>query len=439
MGTFLDDQAQKHVAAELENLARPVKLLYSPRAHACGACREQQTLLEELAALSDKLALEVRELVADDAEAKRLGIDKVPATAVLSDCDHGIRIYGLTGGYEFRSLLEAILMVSSGKSGLAPEIESMARAITQATHVEVMVTLGCPYCPSMVQLAHQLAFVNTNVRADMVDAAEFPTLVQRYQVHDVPRAAVNGHPAFEAALPPVSALLEIRRETDPGAYERVDALLREARGERRAAKATPGAEYDVIVVGAGRAGLTAALYAVRKGRRVALIGKQAGGQLNDTATVENYPGFIHVGGRELAELLRNHMEAYPVAERCHTEVKLLRRSGGAFEIEIEGGRNYRGKTVIYATGKQYRRLGVPGEERFLGRGIAFCATCDAPRVSAGENSPLRLGSSLREALRPYPVSKWPRSDEHRSRFPARRRCISQNRIHRVHGIDVCPD
>jgi NADH-dependent peroxiredoxin subunit F len=378
MQTFFDVEAQKQVAAELRKLVRPVKLVYFTQAHACAGCREQQTLLEELVTLSDKLTLEVRELVADDAQAKSLGIDKVPATAVLSDRDYGIRFYGLTGGYEFVSLLEAVLMVSTGNSGLAPEIESMAREIRMPVHLEVMVTLGCPYCPSMVRLAHQLAFLNDNVRADMVEAAEFPTLVQRYQVHGVPRTVINGRPAFEGALLPASAMLEILKEADPEAYERVNAMLREARGERRAVEATPAREYDVIVVGAGPAGLTAALYAVRKGRHVALIGKQAGGQLNDTAAVENYPGFVHVEGRELAQLFRNHMEAYPVAERCHTAVTRVRQSGAVFEIETEDARTYRAKTVIYAAGKQYRRLGVPGEERFIGRGIAFCATCDAP-------------------------------------------------------------
>ena len=378
MSNFLDDQTRKQVAVDLKKIVQPVRVLYFTQAHACGACREQQTLLEELTGLSDKLTLEVRELVADDADAKRMAIDKVPATAILSDKDYGIRFYGLTGGYEFASLLEAILMVSTKNSGLAPEVETMARAITKPVHLEVMVTLGCPYCPSMVRLAHQLAFVNTNIRADMVEAAEFPALVQRYQVHGVPRTVINGRPAFEGALPAASAILEILRESDPEAYERTDAMAREARGERRAIQATPAAEYDVIVVGAGPAGLTAALYAVRKGYRVALIGRQAGGQLNDTATVENYPGFVHMGGRELAELFRNHMEAYPVAERCHTTVKRIRQLAAGFEIEVEDGRNYRGKTVIYAAGKQYRRLGVPGEERFVGRGIAFCATCDAP-------------------------------------------------------------
>ena len=101
-------------------------------------------MLEELVALSDKLRLEVRDLAADDADAKRYGVDKVPATIVLGERDPGIRFYGLTGGYEFTSLLEAVLMVSTGRSGLEPEIEAMVRAITKPVHLEILVTLGAP-------------------------------------------------------------------------------------------------------------------------------------------------------------------------------------------------------------------------------------------------------------------------------------------------------
>ena len=378
MPKYIDAAAEMEVRAQLKGLASPVTLVYFTQPISCGACREQQALLEELVGLSGKLKLEVRDLMTDDTEAKRYGIDKVPATVVLGDRDPGIHFYGLTGGYEFTSLLEAILMVSTGRSGLAAEIETMVHAIAKPVHLEVLVTLGCPYCPKMVRLAHQMAYVNGNVRADMINAAEFPALVERYHVRGVPRTVINGRPAFEGALPEGSAVMEILRETDADAYERIDAMLREQRGERRATLAETTSEYDVIVAGAGPAGLAAALYATRKGRRTALIGRHAGGQINDTAIIENYLGFPRIGGRELAELMRNHVETYRVAERCHTTAREVRRTDAGFEVEIGDGARYRGKTVIYAAGKQYRRLGVPGEERFIGRGIAFCATCDAP-------------------------------------------------------------
>lgn len=405
MPAWLSDAARQEIRKRLGELRLPVRLVYFTTAHACGACAEQRALLEEIVAQGlGRLALEVYEFARDAEAVKRYGIDKVPATVVTGERDYGIRFYGLTGGYELGSLIEAIRMVSTADAGLDPEIAAMVRQLRVPVHLEVLVTLTCPYCPRMVQLAHRLAFLSEQVRGDMVDAAEFPALANRYRVRGVPLTVVNGRPAFEGALPAGQAIMEIMRIADPDEYERLDALARAARGERQALEARSDEVYDVVVVGAGPAGIAAALYAVRKGRHVALIGKKAGGQVNDTAVIENYPGLVRIGGAELAQQLRVHLEAYPVAERCRTEVTEIRRVGEIFEAVTADGTRYRGHALIYAAGKQYRRLGVPGEERLLGRGIAFCATCDAPlyrdkrvAVVGGGNSAL---TAVRDLL-PY--------------------------------------
>ena len=376
MSKLITDKVAKEVKLQLEQLSEPVRMLFFTQPRACGACADQHELLESLVNLSDKLSLEVHEL--DSKAAVEYGIDKAPATVVRGAMDYRIRFYGLTGGYEFDSLLEAIQLVSHGVAAVDPEVVALAATLTMPTHIEVMVTLACPYCPKMVRLAHQLAMANQQVRADMVDAAEFPQLVNRYDVHGVPLTVVNGRHAFEGALAPEQAILGILKIVDPNAYEQAVAQLRDAQGLRHAREAAADEIYDVIVVGAGPAGLSAALYAQRKGRKTALIGKQAGGQLNDTALIENYPGLVQVGGAELAQLMRQHVEAYPVAERCHTQVENIERDGELFHVHIEGGRQYRGRSLIYCTGKRYRRLNVPGEDRFIGKGVAWCATCDAP-------------------------------------------------------------
>ena len=403
---YLSDEVRKDVGPQLARMARPVRLIYFTQKNPCRACREQQQLLEELVLLSPKLALEVRDLIADSAEAKVHGVDKVPATVVFGDKDHGIRFYGLTGGYEFGSLIEAIVMVSTGESGLDPQVAALAQSIIVPVHLEIMVTLTCPYCPNMVRLAHQLAFVNDRIRADMVDAAEFPALTQRYGVQGVPRTVVNERPAFEGALPPPEAVMEIIKQADPQAYEALDAAMRTAQGQRKATEARPQREYDVVVVGAGPAAMAAALYAVRKGRNVAVLGVHPGGQITDTATVDNYLGMMEVGGSELADMFRHHLERYPVAERMHARVTEVRRSGTGFEVQADDGAVYRAGSVIYAAGKQYRRLNVSGESRFIGHGIAFCATCDAPlfrdrpvAVVGGGNSALTAVRDLRRYAR----------------------------------------
>jgi alkyl hydroperoxide reductase subunit F len=397
---LLGKEVRDQVRERLAGLEKPVRMLYFTQPHACGACAEQRGLLEELAALSQQLSVEVHELVADAQLAGRLRVDKVPATVLLAgEKDFGIRFYGLTAGYEFGSLLEAIEMLSSGRSGLEPEVERLASRISVPTHLEILVTLTCPYCPGMVRLAHQLAFLNEHVRADMIDAAEFPTLVERYQVQGVPRTVINERPAFEGAMLPAAAVMAILKEVDPAAHEALEAQRREARGEKLARTADPREAYDIIVVGAGPAGLSAALYAARKNRRVALIGKRAGGQINDTALIENYLGMSRVGGRELAELFRQHVETYAVAEHCHSEVSKLSRGEAGFEAATADGQTFRARAVIYAAGKEYRRLGVPGEERFIGRGIAFCATCDAPLYRGKRVAVVGGGNSALTAVR----------------------------------------
>ena len=382
MARILEEKTRKEMEQRLKRLEKPVKLVFFGQSSpACGNCREQEALLEEVAKAGSNITLEKLDMVADARRARELQVDKIPATLVLDGDgnDPGIRFYGITSGYEFSSLVEAIEMVGSGESGLSPEVTRMVQLIRHPVHLEVMVTLTCPYCPRMVRVAHQFAFVNPHIRADMVDSAEFPQLVQRYRVSGVPRTVINGRPAFEGALPAQNAILEILKVVEPEVWERIDAEMRTLLGERQAREAQPGHRYDLIIVGAGPAAMTATIYAARKALDVAVLGKQPGGQIVNTETIENWPGIPAIGGQELATLFRNHAERFPVSERLGITVKRIdRRDDGDFEVQVEDGEKYRARAVIYCAGKQYRTLGVPGEERFLGQGIAFCATCDAP-------------------------------------------------------------
>lgn len=376
---MLDDPARARLRDELARLRRPVTLVLFTQEFSCGECRDQERLLEEIAALSPAVSLQKSELTENAKTARELGVRRVPATLVRAeDEDHGIRFYGLTAGYELHSLLAAMIMISTGDVPLDPAIAALAAKITRPLHLEVVVTLGCPYCPKMVQLVHQLAMVNPQVTADMIEASAFPEVVQKYRVSGVPRTIINGRPSFEGAVPPLTALMEILKEAEPGEYERLDAMLREARGERLVREIEEDHRYDVVIVGAGPAAMSAAIYCARKDMDVALLGDHPGGQITDTATVENWLGTPEIGGAELAEQFLHHMEEHAVAEELHTEVARVDQDGDAFVVHTRSGRKIAAMSVIYCAGKRYRRLGVPGEAEFLGRGIAFCATCDAP-------------------------------------------------------------
>jgi glutaredoxin-like protein len=199
----------------LAGLASPVRLLFFTQANPSPTCSQQQELLQELASLSNRLELKKYDFVLNGDEVTGYRIDKIPATAVVGKKDYGIRFYGLTSGYEFASLIKAIVMVSTGQSGLRPELETLVMDIEEQVHLQVFATLTCPYCPRMVHVAHQFAFVNDNIRADMVDVSEFMHLAQRYDVTGVPKTVINEVYSFEGALPDAAVYLEVLKAVNP--------------------------------------------------------------------------------------------------------------------------------------------------------------------------------------------------------------------------------
>lgn len=375
----MDDKVKKEVAQVLKSLSNPVKLLFFTLEKSCIMCGEQQKLLEEVAALSGKVSLEVYDQQKDRKTADKYSIDKVPATAIIGKKDHGIRLYGLTGGHEFSSLMQTIIMVSTEKSGLHPELEKMVAAINKPVHLEVMTTLTCPYCPQAVNAANQLALLNDNIRADMVETAEFPRLTAKYDVTNTPKTVVNdGKHSFVGAMSAQGVYMEVLKAIDPNEYQRVEALIREASGHRHVIKPDAKKTYDTIIIGGGPAALSAAVYAARKQLSVLLVSKDIGGQITYTASIDNYLGLPGISGQELKEQFVIHAEQYPIAESLGAGVIRVTRRNGTFTVLTDKKTTFQGRTVIFCTGKEYNRLGVPGEEKFLGHGIAFCATCDAP-------------------------------------------------------------
>jgi alkyl hydroperoxide reductase subunit F len=381
MKKLIDDKTKKELLPIMEALIDPVKIIFFSRKKDCPTCKQELSLLKELSALSDKLELKTFDLVLNGDEALKYKIDKVPATVIMGEEDYGIRFFGMTTGYEFTSLLEAIVMVSLGKSGLEPEIEALVRTIKEPVHLQVMTTLTCPYCPKMVHAAHQFAFINENIRSDMVESAEFPHLIKKYDVVGVPKTIINEVHSFEGAVPPPAAFMKILEAVNPEEFRKLDEAIRELQGSRMAKPAEEGYEYEVLIVGGGPAALSAALYTTRKGLDTALIANRFGGQITYTATIENYLGFPQIGGQDMTTLFRNHMENYQVAEVLGINVTSVSKGDKGFVITTEDGKKYNARSMIYCAGKEYRKLGVPGEERFIGKSIGFCATCDAPLYS----------------------------------------------------------
>jgi len=187
-------------------LVNPVKLVMFTQTVECQYCAETRQIVEEISALSDKITAEIYNFVTDKATADLYGVDKIPAIAILrvedgEEKDYGIRFYGIPSGYEFTSIIEDIIDVSTGESGLQPQSKEAVAGITQPVHFQVFVTPTCPYCPQAVRLAHKFAIESDLIRADMIEAIEFPHLSNKYHVHGVPRTVINETVHQEGAVP----------------------------------------------------------------------------------------------------------------------------------------------------------------------------------------------------------------------------------------------
>ncbi|HEX7593966.1 MAG TPA: thioredoxin family protein [Anaerolineae bacterium] len=197
--TFINDKDRAVLRQEFQELVQPVKLVLFEGPD-CEHCGDAKQLLEEIAALSDKITIETHDL-ANKEKAAQFQIDKAPAIAVMNGKDYGIRYFGIPSGYEFGSLIDDILDMSKGESGLSPETKAALATLTQPIHFQVFVTPTCPYCPRAVRTAHKMAMESEWVRADMIEATEFPELSERYEVMAVPRIVINDTSYFEGALP----------------------------------------------------------------------------------------------------------------------------------------------------------------------------------------------------------------------------------------------
>ncbi|HOO72609.1 MAG TPA: thioredoxin family protein [Spirochaetota bacterium] len=207
---LLDDKVKGQLSGILKNMKDTVTLVYGTQEIECNTCRDTRMFIEEIAALSDRIGVEVYDFVKDKEKMASLKIDKIPAIALLdkTGADTGIRFYGLPGGYEINSFLQSLLETSGQKEPLPDALAKRVAAVNKDVHIQVFVSLTCPYCPAAVSTAHRLALESTNIRADMVESTTFIHLAQKYRVQGVPRIVINESHVLEGAHP-MPAFLDI--------------------------------------------------------------------------------------------------------------------------------------------------------------------------------------------------------------------------------------
>ncbi|MCB5250267.1 MAG: thioredoxin family protein [Candidatus Cloacimonadales bacterium] len=198
---MLDEKIVSQLKELFKGLDKEVNLKFFTQELECAFCKDTHNLLQEVAASSDKIKLEVFDFQKDKEVAEQYKIDKIPALVVMDEKDRGIRFFGIPSGYEFTSLIESIKLVSTGKLQLKESTKDFLNTVKKPVHLQVFVTPTCPYCPPAVVLAHQMAYYSEYIRADMVEASEFNTLSIKYNVQGVPRTVVNETEFLEGAAP----------------------------------------------------------------------------------------------------------------------------------------------------------------------------------------------------------------------------------------------
>lgn len=189
--SMINEKQKKQLKELLEKLDRDVNVLFFTQEFECQYCKTTREVLEEVSGLSGRIKLKVLDFVNDANEVEKYGIDKIPGIVVMDDKDYGIRFFGVPAGYEFTTLIENIIMVSKGDPGLAKDVLEEVDRIDQKVNLEVYISPTCPYCPKMVKAAHRLAMANDNITAAMIEAAEFPHLVQKFDIQGVPHTMIT--------------------------------------------------------------------------------------------------------------------------------------------------------------------------------------------------------------------------------------------------------
>jgi len=369
--SILDAATTAQLKSYLGNLRRPIELVASLGTDAKSA--DTRALVEEIAALSDKVSARF-----DGDDARR------PSFAIRADEGRAQAVFaGLPLGHEFTSLILALLHVGGHPPREDADLLDQVRALDGPLQFETFFSLSCQNCPDVVQALNIIAALNPAASHVAIDGALFQDEVERRQIMAVPTVFLNGQPFGQGRMD----LAQIVAKLDTNAVARA--------AEKIAAKDP----FDVLVVGGGPAGAAAAIYAARKGIRTGVVAERFGGQVLDTMGIENFISVPHTEGPRLVAQLEQHVKDYAVdVMNVQKAVGLKPANGdGLATIELESGASLRARTVILSTGARWRQMGVPGEDEYRNRGVAYCPHCDGPLFKGKRVAVIGGGNSGVEA------------------------------------------
>lgn len=324
------------------------------------------SLVDELATMSSRIKVE------------NTTLERTPSFSVnrIGE-DTGVIFAGIPLGHEFTSLVLALLQVS----GRAPKVDQslldQIKNIKGEYHFESYISLTCHNCPDVVQALNVMSIFNPQISHTMIDGGAFKEEVESKDIMAVPTVFVNGEPFGSGRMTLEEILNKIGSGPDASELSNKD-------------------PYDVLVVGGGPAGASAAIYAARKGIRTGIVAERFGGQVMDTLGIENFISVKHTEGPKLVASLEEHVKEYRIDVMNLQRAKRLEKKD-LIELELENGAVLQSKSVILSTGARWRNVNVPGEAEFKNKGVAYCPHCDGPLFEGKEVAVIGGGNSGIEA------------------------------------------
>ncbi|MDU3182912.1 MAG: alkyl hydroperoxide reductase subunit F [Staphylococcus lugdunensis] len=308
--------------------------------------KELKDLLDEISGMSERITVVEKDL------------KRTPSFSVNRPNEEtGITFAGIPLGHEFNSLVLAILQVSGRAPKEKESIINQIKALDGSYHFETYVSLTCQKCPDVVQALNLMSVINPNITHTMIDGAIFRD--ESENIMAVPAVFLDGEEFGNGRMTISDILSKLGSTQDASEYENKD-------------------PYDVLIIGGGPASGSAAIYTARKGLRTGIIADRIGGQVNDTAGIENFITVKQTTGSEFSSNLADHIAQYDIDAMTGIRATNIEKTDSAIRVTLENNAVLETKTAIISTGASWRKLNVPGEDRLINKGVAFCPHCDGP-------------------------------------------------------------
>lgn len=361
---MLDADIKAQLAQYLELLEGDIVLKVS--AGDDDVSREMLALVDELSSMSPRIKVETASL------------QRTPSFSVNRPNEDTVIVFaGVPLGHEFTSLVMALLQVSGRAPKVDQKVIDQVKAIQGEYRFESYISLSCHNCPDVVQALNIMSVLNSNITHTMIDGAAFKEEVESKDIMAVPTVFLNGEPFGSGRMT-------------------IDEILAKLGSGPDASEFANKEPYDVLVVGGGPAGASAAIYAARKGIRTGIVAERFGGQVNDTLAIENIIGTKATEGPRFVASLEEHVKDYPIDVMNLQRAARLEKKD-LIEVELENGAVLKSKTVVISTGARWRNVGVPGEVEFKNKGVAYCPHCDGPLFAGKDVAVIGGGNSGIEA------------------------------------------